>query len=154
MALASSAVPTPPEDIVDAARSREESPDFPASLAARVRAATSRLGATAVRPDDIRHASVLLERAAAIDAQVPTASRAAPMGFAKRVVKKAVFFYIRFLADQVSLLGHAAARMGFSVAERVDALDEELAALRSRVEELERRLAAGPAGRDEQSAGS
>lgn len=154
LALASSAVPTPPEDIVEAARAREETPEFPAALAAKVRAATSRLGATAVRPDDIRHASVLVERAAAIDAQVPTAGRAAPMGFAKRVVKKAVFFYVRFLADQISLLGHAAARMGFSVAERVDALDDELAALRSRVEELERLTGAGPSGRDGEGGGS
>lgn len=129
-----------------AARERESADDFPAALAAKVRAATARLGATAVRPDDIRHASVLVERAAAIDAQVPTVSRLAPMGFVKRVVRKAVFFYMRFLADQISLLGHAAARMGFSVAERVDTLDDEVAELRARVEELER-LVEGRAGR-------
>ena len=132
-------MPTPSEEILEAARAREGDAGFPAALAAKVRAATARLGATAVRPDDIRHAAVLVERAAAIDAQVPTVSRVAPLGFVKRLMKKAIFFYIRFLADQISLLGHAAARMGFSVAERVDSLDEEVASLRARVEELERR---------------
>ena len=132
-------MPTPSEEIAEAARAREGDERFPAALAAKVRAATTRLGATAVRPDDIRHAAVLVEQAAAIDAQVPTASQVAPLGYVKRLIKKATFFYMRFLADQISLLGHAAARMGFSVAERVDSLDEEVALLRARVEELERR---------------
>lgn len=145
MALASIAVPTPADDIVDAARQREAAPGFPSALAAKVRTATARLGATAVRPDDIRHASVLVEQAAAIDVQVPTASRLAPLALAKGLVKKAIFFYIRFLADQISLLGHAVARLGFSVAERVDGLDEEVAALRARVEDLERQAGVSPA---------
>ncbi|MGI8793877.1 MAG: hypothetical protein ACR2H3_12005 [Acidimicrobiales bacterium] len=137
-------MPTPAEEIVEAARARESSADFPAALVGRIRSATARLGATAVRPDDIRHAAVLVERASAIDPQVPAVARAAPLGLAKQVIKKAMFFYIRFLADQISLLGHAAARMGFSVAERIDSLDEEIAALRSRVEALE--AAADPTG--------
>lgn len=140
------------DEIAEAARAREATPGFPAALVAKVRASTARLGATAVRPDDIRHAAVLVERAAAIDAQVPTVSRAAPLGYAKLVIKKAIFFYMRFLADQISLLGHASARMGFSVADRTDALDEEVASLRARVEELERRAGvAAPDDRGEDS---
>lgn len=140
-------MPTPADDIAAAARQREASPDFPAMLASKVRAATSRLSATAVRPDDIRHASVLVERAAGIDVQVPTASQLAPMSYAKRLIKRAIFFYVRFLGDQISLLGHAAARLGFSVAERVDGLDAEVAALEARIAVLEARLAEQPEAR-------
>ncbi|HVF31473.1 MAG TPA: hypothetical protein VM933_00440, partial [Acidimicrobiales bacterium] len=62
-------------EVADAAAARAADPEFPAATIARIRAAATRLAASEFRPDDLRHAALLLERQATIDLQVPTASR-------------------------------------------------------------------------------
>ena len=68
----------------------------------------------------------------------------------KLVIRKLIGWYVRFLGQQVSLLGQAAARLGLMVADRLDqfeaeqgaeraALAAQVAALEARVAELEAR---------------
>jgi len=130
------------EEIAAAAAARAESADFPATKVQRFRAAASRLAASEFRPDDLRHGALLLERSATIDLQVPTASRVPGVSLFKRALKKLMIWYLRFLGHQISAFGQATARFGVTVANRVDALDADVAELRDRVEALERQAGA------------
>jgi hypothetical protein len=126
------------DEIVAAAQARAvDDPSFPAAKVERIRAAAARLAAGEFRPDDLRHGALLLERQATIDLQVPTASRVPGVSLVKRVLKKLMIWYLRFLGHQISAFGQATARFGVTVANRVDTLDADVAELRQRVEALE-----------------
>jgi hypothetical protein len=125
------------EEIAAAARARTEQADFPADKVGRIRAAAARLAASEFRPDDLRHAALLLERQATIDLQVPTASRVPGVSLVKRTLKKLMIWYLRYLGHQITSFGQATARFGVTVANRVDGLDAEVADLRERVARLE-----------------
>lgn len=126
-------------EIADAATARSAEPDFPVSTIARIRTAAGRLAASEFRPDDLRHAALLLERQATIDLQVPTASRVPGVSLVKRTIKKLMIWYLRYLGHQISSFGQATARFGVTVANRVDELEAEVADLRERVARLEER---------------
>jgi hypothetical protein len=125
------------DEIASAAKARSAGAGFPASKVDRIRAAAGRLAASEFRPDDLRHGALLLERQATVDLQVPTASRVPGVSLVKRVLKALMIWYLRFLAHQISAFGQATARFGVTVANRVDALDGDVAELRRRVEALE-----------------
>lgn len=127
------------DEIAEAARSRASAGGFPAGRIDRIRAAAGRLAASEFRPDDLRHGALLLERQATVDLEVPTASRVPGVSIVKRVIKKVMIWYLRFLGHQISAFGQATARFGVTVANRVDALDAEVADLKARVEALEAR---------------
>ena len=85
-----------------------------------------------------------------IDLEVPVASRSLPQRLVKQIVRKLIGWYVRFLGHQVGILGQATARLGLSVAERLDrmetehtaertAMAAEIARLSDRVAELEAR---------------
>ena len=126
-------------EIAEAAAARAAEPDFPATAIGRIRSAASRLAASEFRPDDLRHAALLLERQATIDLQVPTASRVPGVSLVKRSLKKLMIWYLRYLGHQISSFGQATARFGVTVANRVDELEAEVADLRERVARLEER---------------
>ena len=124
-------------EITAEARRRAREPGFPAARVERIRTAAARLAAGDIDPADIRHAALLLERQASVDLEVPTASRVPGVHLVKRTLKALMIWYLRFLAAQISALGHAVARMGIVVATRVDQLDERIAELEERVRQLE-----------------
>jgi hypothetical protein len=127
------------DDIVAAARARADDEGFPSEKVQRIRAAAARLAASEFRPDDLRHAALLLERQATIDLQVPTASRVPGVSLVKRSLKQLMIWYLRFLGHQITAFGQATARFGVTVANRVDGLEAEVADLRDRVARLEER---------------
>ena len=126
-------------EIAEAAAARAAEPDFPAMAIGRIRAAAGRLAASEFRPDDLRHAALLLERQATIDLHVPTASRVPGVALVKRTLKQLMIWYLRYLGHQISSFGQATARFGVTVANRVDELEAEVADLRERVARLEER---------------
>jgi hypothetical protein len=128
------------DEIAAAAAARAAEPDFPAATVGRIRAAATRMAASEFRPDDLRHAALLLERQANLDLEVPTASRAPGVSLVKRAIKKLMIWYLRFLGHQISAFGQATARFGVTVANRVDAVDADVAELHERVARLEARL--------------
>jgi hypothetical protein len=127
------------DEIAAAARARADAADFPSDKVQRIRAASARLAASEFRPDDLRHAALLLERQATIDLQVPTASRVPGVSLVKRTLKQLMIWYLRFLGHQITAFGQATARFGVTVANRVDGLEAEVADLRERVARLEER---------------
>ena len=123
-------------------------PGFPTPYLSRVRLAAGRLAVTEGGRDDVRSAALLLEQQAVIDLDVPVAGRALPQRLVKQTVRKLVGWYVRFLGDQVGVLGQAAARLGMAVADRLDGMEAtesaeraamaaEISALKARVAELE-----------------
>ena len=132
-------------EIEQAARERAEDPSFPASYLARVRAATARLTAVELAPDDMRSALAVVEQHLPIDVEVPISSSQRATAFVKKVVRKLTIFYVRYTGQQVTLLGQSVVRLGEAVTQRVERLEgrvEELDRLRERVERLEAQVGA------------
>ena len=125
------------DEVAAAAAAREAEDGFPADRLARIRAAAARLAASEFRPDDLRHAALLLERQATVDLEVPTASRVPGVALVKAALKRAMIWYLRFLGHQITAFGHATARFGVTVANRVDAVEADVADLEARVARLE-----------------
>jgi hypothetical protein len=138
------------EQVTAEARTLEEGEGFPRGYVARVRTAAGALALSDSVADDLRGAVLLLESHAVVDAEVPVTASSLPARLVKRLVKRLIGWYLRFLGHQVSALGQASARFGLAVADRLDrveaeqvearrALEAEVAALRARVAELEAR---------------
>ena len=122
---------------IQAAAARAEATPDP--YLEQVRTAAARLAAGAGGATDVRSAALLLEHQASIDVDVPTASRIPPVALLKTVVKKLTVWYFRFVGQQVTLQGQAAARLGTATAARIEELEAEVAGLKARVAELESR---------------
>jgi hypothetical protein len=111
----------------------------------RVRDVTIRLGRRS-GDNQVGDALADLEAAAAIDADIPTQSRRRSVRVVKQLVKSLVGWYLRYLAQQTTVLGQATAKLGAALVERAERLEDrtarlhtEIAALRERVDALERR---------------
>jgi hypothetical protein len=148
MDVAPLTLPEVATEIVAAARAREEVADFPGEYVERVRVATAALGLVDAAAGGVRHAALLLEAQSAIDTNVPVAGTTRSRRLVKQGAKRLIGWYVRYLGDQVSVLGRSAARLGLAVADRMEHLDAEAArsraetqaeleALRARVAELE-----------------
>ena len=112
----------------------------------RIRRATRRLAPFDAAHADLRAALALLDAQATIDVDVPTGSRVRAGSQVKRVVKRATAWYLRYLGNQVMLLGRATVQLGTALVERTEALEassagmrRELDGLAARVAELEQR---------------
>ena len=143
-----------PSGVADEVRAEAErlagEPGFPAAYLARVRTAADRLAVSEGGGNDVRSAALLLEQQAVIDVEVPVAGRGFPQRLVKRVIRKLIGWYVRFLGHQVAVLGGVAGRFGLAVAERLERMEAEqgaereamaarIAALEARVAELEAR---------------
>lgn len=120
-------------EIEEAARRTAARPDVPASYLAQVYAESDRFALRTAEPGDIRAAIALLEEQTNVHALAPVDSRNRGVSTAKLVVRKAVFFAVNHLAEQMQALGWAAASVGEAAAERIEQLE-------ARVRELEARL--------------
>jgi glycosyltransferase involved in cell wall biosynthesis len=117
-----------------------------ASYLAQIRGAMSRIGRRTDTDDDgLASALADLDDAAGIDIDVPTASRRREAVVVKQGVKKLTGWYLRYLAQQITVLGQATSRLGTALVERADRIEdttsglvEEMARLRARLDRLER----------------
>ena len=114
-----------------------ERPDFPSSEIDQARHAAAALAAPEGRDDDIRAAVAAVEEHAHVDGIPPVDANRRSTAFAKRIVRRAVHFSNHHLAAQVSGLGWAATWLGSAAADRIEALEREVAELRARIERLE-----------------
>jgi hypothetical protein len=140
-------------EIEAAAAALTEAAEFPAARVLRVRAAAARMAASEFRADDLRTAALFLERSATIDLQVPTSSRVPGASLVKRVLKKLMIWYLRFLGHQVTAFGQATARFGVTVANRVDGVETDVAELKADLARLQDRVAQLEAGVGERAPG-
>jgi hypothetical protein len=110
----------------------------------RVRGLTGRLGRRS-GDNQLGDALADLEASAAIDSDILPLSRRRSVRLVKRLVTSLVGWYLRYLAQQTTVLGQATARLGAALVERAERLEDrtghlqsEVDALRQRVEVLER----------------
>ena len=108
--------------------------DFPRDYVERVHDEAARFTLRTAAPGDIRAAIALLEEQTNVQALAPVDSRNRGVGAAKKVVRKAVFFTVHHLTEQMRALGWAMTSVGNAAAERIEQLE-------ARVSELEARLA-------------
>jgi hypothetical protein len=135
------------DQIAEAARAQDGQHE---PYLARIRRATARLGPYNVAPDDLRGALLAVEDHARIDLNVPTSSSRKTAAMSKVAVKRLIGWYLRYVGDQTTLLGHAMVRLGSGLVEHTERLEEttgtlaaDVAALSARVDRLEQ----GPGGR-------
>jgi len=135
------------EEIEAAARSATARPDFPSEYLERVREQSDRFALRTAAPDDIRAAIALLDEQTNVQAIAPIDARNRGVGAAKKVVRKAVFFTVHHLTEQMRALGWAATSVGTAEAERIEQLE-------ARLHEVETRLARLESERPDDAAGS
>jgi hypothetical protein len=127
-------------------------PGFPAGYVDEVRAATGWLAADpdgadggSVQPD-VRRAALILDRQAAVNLEPPMTAADLPRRLLKKLVRRLVGWYVRFLGQQVAALGHASSRLGLAIAARIERIEAdemaEHAALRAEIAGLAERVAA------------
>jgi hypothetical protein len=111
-----------------------------ASSPQRARAAAARLAPVELAPGDLRGALSIVAEHAEIDANVPVAATRREVTFVKRFLRKLLGWYVRWLANQVTLLGRALVRFGTATAERFDAVERDVDDLSARVAALEAKV--------------
>lgn len=128
----------------EAATHREHADASARAYLERIRSEVARLGAPAVRSDDIRAAIAVLEEQAHIDPLAPLDSTRKGVVFAKQLVRKAVFFTTYHLAAQLSSLGWSTVWLGHATADRIEQLERRLDAIEAgllrEVEDLRARV--------------
>jgi hypothetical protein len=130
-------------EIEATARQTRARSDFPGNYVDRVYDQVARFSLRTAAPDNIRAAIALLEEQTNVQALAPIDSRHRGVGAAKKVVRKAVFFTVHHLTEQMRALGWAVTSVGNAAAERIEALE-------ARVRELEVRLARIDPGESDQ----
>lgn len=106
----------------------------------QVRRAAARLGVRAGAASDARLALADLEDAASIDIDVPTASPRREAAALKSAVKRLTAWYLRYLGQQVTVLGQATARLGGVLVARTESLEASIGRLDGEVQDLDSRL--------------
>ena len=109
-------------------RRRRAAGEIPAELEAQLDQAFERYSPMSAR-DDLQAGLRAADRAAWIDVDVPVASRIAAGTFVKRVLRKAMAWYLNYLAQQVRTLGATGVAVMHALALRVAALDGKLGQL-------------------------
>jgi len=132
-------------EIEAAAQAATARPDFPSEYVDRVREQSARFALRTAAPDDIRAAVALLEEQSNVQALAPVDSRNRGVATAKQVVRKAVFFAVNHLSEQVRALGWAATSVGEAAAERIEQLEARVLELETRLHALDGREAEDPA---------
>src|SRR6185295_6492549 len=97
-----------------------ERPDFPNDYVARVHEQAASFALRTAAPDDIRAAIALLEEQTNVDANAPILARNRAVGAAKKAVRKAIFFAVDHVTEQLRALGWATAGVGRAAAERIE----------------------------------
>ena len=88
----------------------------------RIHHAAARLAPREASPGDAPGALLVLEDSATIDVEVPVASTTRAGTLVKTGVRRVIRWYLRYVAEQVTLLGQATVRLGTALMERTDEL--------------------------------
>jgi len=128
-------------EIAEEVRRRRATGDYPPGLERELDAMFARY-APASASDDFDDVLAFAETQSFIHADVPTASRRAPLAYVKRVLRTFMAWYVRFLAQQVTAFAGAITRAVSLLGRRVDALETATAVT------PERALVRGDAGPD------
>lgn len=108
----------------------------------QVRRATHRVGSPDLAPGDARGAIGAAAELVGFDVDAPIWSARPEGRLAKQAIKRAVRWYLRYLADQLTDFGQAVIKAADAVTGRVESLEEATRTTDMRLDALERRIAA------------
>ena len=121
------------EEIAEDVRRRRAAGDFPPGMEQELDAMFARY-APAGTSDDFDDVLSAAEAQSFIHAEVPTASQRRPLGYVKRLLRKTMAWYMRFLAQQVTAFAGTVTRAVALLAHRVDSLERVTLVTRPQVE--------------------
>ena len=133
-------------EIAEEVRARRAAGDFPPGLERELDAMFARY-APAGTGDDFDDVLASAETQSFIHADVPTGSRRAPLVLVKRVLRSAMAWYVRFLAQQVTAFAGSITRAVTLLARRVDTLETVAPTLGRPLDPRPRRVGADRGGR-------
>ncbi|HEX5266755.1 MAG TPA: hypothetical protein VFW24_08265 [Acidimicrobiales bacterium] len=114
-------------EIQEEVRRRRAAGDFPPSLERELDLVFDRFVPVGPLDGDFGEAIKAADRAAYINVAVPTASQKPAVGEVKRVLRKAMAWYLEYLAQQVTAFSTSTVRALRTLAERTSHLEEQLA---------------------------
>ena len=114
-------------EIQEEVRRRRAAGDFPPSLERELDLVFDRFVPVGPLDGDFGEAIKAADRAAYINVAVPTASQKPGVGEVKRVLRKAMAWYLEYLAQQVTAFSTSTVRALRTLAERTTHLEEQLA---------------------------
>jgi len=116
-------------EIRDEVARRRAAGDFPPSLERELDLAFDRYVPAGSVSSDFTEAVKAADRAAYINVAVPTGSQKPGVGEVKRVLRKAMAWYLNYLAQQTTAFATASVRAMRSLGERLEMVEEQLAEL-------------------------
>ncbi|HEV2369543.1 MAG TPA: hypothetical protein VGR90_06685, partial [Acidimicrobiales bacterium] len=119
-------------EIREEVRARRAAGDFPPSLERDLDLVFDRFVPKEPLDSDFTEAIQAADRAAYINVAVPTDSQKAGVGEVKRVLRKAMGWYLDYLAQQMTAFGTASIRALRALGERQAVLEEQVALWRPR----------------------
>lgn len=131
-------------EIKDEVARRRAAGDFPPSLERELDLAFDRYVPAGSVSSDFSEAVRAADRAAYINVAVPTESQKPGVGEVKRVLRKAMAWYLNYLAQQTTAFATASVRAMRSLGERLDLAEASLAELRPAEDDAADRPAIAP----------
>lgn len=111
-------------EIDEEVRRRRESGDLPANFERELDLVFARFAPVHAVGDDFAQVLERTEQSTHVDVLAPVASRTPAVGFAKRVIRKAVIWEMRYVAQQVSTFAFGVTRAVRLLGDRVDGLEQ------------------------------
>lgn len=131
-------------EIYEEADRRRASGEVPAELERDLELLFQRFAPAATREGDFQEELSRTEQLAFVDYLVPTESTKPGVAFFKKLVRKLVGWYMRYVVQQVSSFGHAVTRTLGQLGERVETLEHAAPVTDERVVDQLRVAAAPP----------
>lgn len=110
-------------EIEDEVRARRASGDFPPGLERDLDLVFARFAPATTSGDDLDGVLEAADRTSFVDVDVPTASDLPGVSFVKRLLRKLMAWYLRYLAQQVSVFATSAVAALKLLGRRVEALE-------------------------------
>jgi len=135
-------------DIYAEVDERRRTGAFPPGLERELDAVFARFSPPAAAGDDLAAVLDRAERAAFIDVDVPTASNRAGVPVVKQTLRKAMAWYLRYVAQQVSAMGGVLVRADRMLASRIVKLEAAVPGANKAVADEQLALHPAPIGAD------
>lgn len=131
-------------EIDDEVEARRASGDFPPGMERDLDLIFARFAPATTSGDDLDALIEQADRGAFVDVDVPTASRVPPVAIVKRVLRKLMSWYLRYLAQQISVFASSAVGALKLLGRRVEQLEASTPGADPAVREASRRASSLP----------
>ncbi|HZT67893.1 MAG TPA: hypothetical protein VFA11_19040 [Acidimicrobiales bacterium] len=131
-------------EIDEEVRAKRASGALPPSLERELDLAFDKFAPVGALDNDFGEALKAADRAAFVNVAVPTASSKPGVSFVKRLLRKAMAWYLNYLAQQVTAFGSATVRALRALGERLGAIEAQIGEVRPAVDDGSERPPVAP----------